>query len=59
MDKWVYKLVPIGTNEEALNDLGEDGWEVVGVIPPSPDNPHRVFRGGSGKIILKKQKPQE
>ncbi len=60
MDKWEYKIIKftspslvtpgrnfsIENEEEILNKLGEDGWEVTGVIWPD----------GGAKVYLKRRK---
>ena len=37
MDKWEYKIIGLSykgkENEPALNDLGNEGWELVSVTP--------------------------
>lgn len=60
MDKWEYKImyfssqdsvIPgkiylVENEEEILNKLGEDGWEVTGVVWPD----------GGAKVYLKRRK---
>ena len=31
LQQWEYKTIPIRTNDETLNALGEQGWEVATV----------------------------
>jgi hypothetical protein len=31
MQKWEYKVIEVSTNENVLNALGAEGWELVAV----------------------------
>lgn len=50
MRKFEYKILAIPANDKALNELGEDGWELVNVIAGDTAAPTMIF---------KKEKPRE
>lgn len=47
MTKWEYRVRRVDTNTlaEMLKDLGNDGWELVGVIPRTDyENVRLIFK---------------
>lgn len=72
MDKWEYHILTaqslddLDELDQHLAQLGEDGWELTGVIPPLPDPPPApptqnmagtfTFRPLSWRLIFKRRK---
>ena len=54
MTKWEYATVPllVHATKQILDTWGEDGWELVQVVP-GPNNPEQLV------AYLKREKPHE
>jgi hypothetical protein len=60
MDKWEYKVLH-GVSEDELNKWGEEGYEILSIIPPPPA-PAGVYvlpehRDRETTVYLKRRKP--
>lgn len=42
MKKWKYEII-YNCAEENLNDMGQDGWELITVYKEHPENMHTKF----------------
>ena len=53
MTKWEYATVPllVHATKQILDTWGEDGWELVQVVP-GPNNPEQLV------AYMKRQKPE-
>jgi hypothetical protein len=44
--KWEYKVVNASLYERNLNELGQEGWELVSIVPPHPSGmyPDQIYK---------------
>jgi hypothetical protein len=60
MDKWEYKVLH-GVSEDELNKWGEEGYELMSIIPPPPPPPGVYVlperRDKETTVYLKRRKP--
>jgi hypothetical protein len=60
MDKWEYKILH-GVSEDELNKWGEEGYEILSIIPPPPPSPGLYVppehRDRETTVYLKRRKP--
>jgi len=59
MEKWEYKVLH-GVSEEELNKWGEEGYEIINIIPPPPLSPGHYdppeHRDRETTVFLKRRK---
>jgi hypothetical protein len=62
MDKWEYKVLH-GLSEDELNQWGEEGYEIVSIVPPPPPSAGSyqspTYRDRETTVILKRRQPQD
>jgi hypothetical protein len=56
MEKWEYKVL-LGLSEQELNKWGDEGYEIVSIIPAERTQYSHDGQDISTTIILKRRKP--
>jgi len=55
-ERWEYKLEKLTLGQDDLNKLGEEGWELAGVIPSNTETILGARNIMIGHIIFKRRK---